>query len=99
MEMAARCVEMEFSLEGGDEEERVDNVTTLQYMGRPLDQMDDNFPAVRRNIMRTRSVLGRLGTLLRREGSESRVAAMFYRALVQGILLYGLNMWVLLEAM
>ena len=46
--------------------------------------------------MRTRSVWGRLGTLLRLEGTEPRVLAIFYRAVVQMILLYGLDMWVLL---
>ena len=45
---------MEFSLEWGEGEERVDNVTTFRYLGRPLYQIDDNWTAVRRNIMRTR---------------------------------------------
>ena len=67
--MAERCGEMEFSLEGREGEERVENVMTFRYLGKLLDQTYDDWPAVRRNIMRARSVWGILGTLLRREGS------------------------------
>ena len=49
--------------------------------------------------MRARSVWGRLGTLLRQEGEEPRVAVIFYRVVVQEILMYGSDMWVLLEEM
>ena len=71
--MAARCGEMEFSLDGEEGDERVDNVPTFGYLGRTLDQMDDDWTAVRRNIMFARSVWGRLGTLIRREGKEPKV--------------------------
>ena len=62
--MAARCGEMEFNLDGEEGDERVENVPTFQYMGQPLDQADDDWPYMRQNIMRTRSVWGILGTLL-----------------------------------
>ena len=62
--MADICREIEFSLEGGEGEERVENVKMFRYMGRPLDQTDDDWTAVRRNITYERLVLGRLGTLL-----------------------------------
>ena len=73
---------MEFKLDGYEGDKRVENVSTFQYLGRPLDQMDDNWPAVRRNIMRARSVWGRPGTLLRREGVENKLLESFYRAVV-----------------
>ena len=61
VEITERCGEMEFSLyRGGEGDERVENVTTFQYLGRPLDQTDDDWPAVQRNITRARSVWGRL---------------------------------------
>ena len=37
VEMAETCGEMEFSPEGGEGEEKVENVTTFRYMVRPLD--------------------------------------------------------------
>ena len=66
------------------------NVTTFRYLGRSLDQTDDDWPDVRKNIMRARSVWGRLGTLLQREEEEPRVSEIFYRAVMQAIILHGL---------
>ena len=71
----------------------------FKYLWRTLDQTDDYWPALWRNIMCARLVWGRLGTLIRREGADPRVAEMFYRAVVQAILLYGLEKWVILAAM
>ena len=64
VEMAVICGEMEFNLYGGEGDERVENIPTFQYMGQPLDQTDDDWPAVWQNIMRERSVWGKLGTNL-----------------------------------
>ena len=47
---------MEFSLEGGEGEERLENVTTFWYLGMLLDKMDDDWSTVRWNIMHARSV-------------------------------------------
>ena len=62
--MVERCGEMEFRLDGEEEYERVENVPTFRYLGQPLDQTDDDWTAVRQNIMCKRLVWGRLGTLL-----------------------------------
>ena len=67
-------------------------MATFRYLGIPLDQTDDDEPAVRLNIMNTRAVWG---ALLQRDGAEPRVLAIFYRAVVQAIILYGLETWVL----
>ena len=68
-------------------------------MGRVLNQMDEDWPAVRRNIGRVRQGWGRLGEFLRREGADPIVAASFYRAVVQAVLLFGAGTWVLTETM
>ena len=54
-----------------------------------IDQIDDDWSAVRQNIMCARLVWGRLGTIMRREGAEPRVLEMFDRAVAQAILLFG----------
>ena len=77
----------------------MENVTAFRYLGRPLDQTDDDYTAVRWNIMRARLVWGRLGKLIRREGAEPRVLEMLYMEVVQEILLYGPETWVLLAEM
>ena len=90
---------MEFNLYGEEGYKRVENVPTFRYMGRTLYQTDDDCLAVKLNIMRARSVWGRLGTILRREGADPKVVLSFYRAAVQEILLYGSETWVLLASM
>ena len=64
VEMASRCGEIEFNLDGEEVDERVENVPTFRYMGRPLYQTDDDWTAVQRNIMHARSVRGSLGTII-----------------------------------
>ena len=46
VEMAARCGEMEFSIYGEEGDEILENITTLRYLGIPLDQTDDAMPSV-----------------------------------------------------
>ena len=96
VEMEARCGEMEFNLYGEEGDEIVDNVPTFRYLGRPLYQTDYYCPAVQRNIMRARPVWGRLGGLIRREGADTKALGIFYRAVVQAIILYGSETWILL---
>ena len=97
--MAARCGEMEFNLDGEEGDERVENVTTFRYLGQPLEQTDDDWTAVRRNIIRARSVWGMLVTLLLREGVDPKVSESFYRAVVQEIIYYGSEKWIFLASM
>ena len=80
----------------GKVDERVEGVATFRDLGRPLYQMDDDWAAMRRKIMRARSIWGIVGTLIRGEGSDPRMAEIFYMAVVQAILLYGSETWVLL---
>ena len=99
VEMAARCGKMEFSLEREEGDNMMEGVATFRYLGRTLDQTDDDWTEVRRNIVRARFFWWGLGTLLQWEGADPRVAEIFYRAVVQAILMYGLETWVLLAEM
>ena len=47
---------MEFSLYVREGSALVEGVTTFKYLGQPLDQTDDNWPAMRRKIKRARTV-------------------------------------------
>ena len=55
--------------------------------------------AVQRNVNRAQRVRGRLGRVLRREGVDTNVSEMFYKAVVQVALLFILESWVLSTAM
>ena len=50
---------------------------------------DENCPVVLQNVEKTRRVWNRLGKLLRRERENPRVYGMFYREVVQTVLLFG----------
>ena len=49
--------------------------------------------------MRSRLFWGRLGTLIQLEGAYPKVMESFYRAVVQAIILYGSETWVILASM
>ena len=74
-------------------------VYSFKYLGCVLHRTDEDWPAVRHNIVRARKFWGRLGKLLRREGADQIISASFYRAVVQAVLLFGAESWVLTETM
>ena len=90
---------MEISLEGEEGENMVEDVAKCRYLVITLDQVDDDWISVMQNIMRARLVWGIPGKLFRREGEQARVVEIFYREVVQAILLYGSETWVLLAEM
>ena len=63
---------MGFSPDGKEGDDMVKGVEIFKYLERILYQTDDDWSEVRQNIMRTRSVWWRLGTLLRQEGAGPR---------------------------
>ena len=89
LETAERCGEMEFILYGREVDALVEGVAKFKYLGRPLDKMYHDWPAVRRNFKWEWRFWGRLGKLLRREGAEPKAEAMLYRAVKQAVLLFG----------
>ena len=74
-----------------------------RYMGmylnesRPLAQDDDDVQAVRQQIRKAWGTWARVGQVLRGENAAPRVAAKFYKAVVQSVLLYGSETWNLTE--
>ena len=64
MDMAARCGYMKFSLYGEEGDDMVEGLENFKYLGRILDQMDDDWIEVRQKTMRARLLWRRLGTML-----------------------------------
>ena len=60
---------------------------------------ENDWPEVLWNFMKYLREWNLLGKLLRRGGVEPQVSAMFYRAVVQVVLLLGAETWVLLEVL
>ena len=71
----------------------------FKYLGRLLDWSENKLPAVLCNIKKARQAWGRHRKLLSREGAEPEVLEKFLRAVVQAVLLFGAETWVLTEPM
>ena len=72
---------------------------SFNYLGRILHRADEDWLNVIRDIQRARQFWGRLGKLLRREGSDPIISENFYRTVVQAVLIFGSKTWVLMAAM
>ena len=87
----ARALEVEFTAYG----EPLEQVDVFKYLGRLLAMDDNDMQAVRHNLRKARGVWKRFSVLLRRENLPPRVCGMFYKAVVQSVLLYGSETWTL----
>ena len=70
----------------------------FKYLGRLLVQDDDDIQAIRAQLRKTRGTWAHVGQVLRVENAPPRIAAKFYKALVQAVLLHGSETWVLSTA-
>ena len=70
-------------------------VPSFKYLGRMMTVGDDHCPAVAENLVKARKSWGRLTRILSREGADKRMSGTFFRAVVQQVLLFGAETWVL----
>ena len=70
----------------------------FKYLGRLLAQDDDDIQAICAQLRKARGTWARVGQVLWAENVPPWVAAKFYKAVVQAVLLYGSEMWVLSTA-
>jgi len=68
-----------------------------QHLGRLLACNDNDWPAIQTQLKKARSRWGSLSRILVREGAIPRVSGMFYKAVVQAVLLHGCESWVLTD--
>ncbi len=79
-------------------EEVLEKVEVFTYLSRLLAQDDNDVQAIRLQIRQARGVWARVSQVLRAENTSPRVAAKFYKAVVQSVLLYGSETWNLSRA-
>ena len=79
--------------------EQLQTVPSFKYLGRILTEGDNEWPAVTGNLGKARKSWGRLQRILSREGSTKRVSGNFFKAVVQQVLLFGAETWVVLPIM
>ena len=73
----------------------LETVSTFKYLGRVMTAGDDDWPAVAGNLVKARKSWGSLSRILSREGADKRVSVNFSKAVVQAVLLFGAETWVL----
>ena len=70
-------------------------ITSFKYIGRIITAVDDEWPAVVRNLRKERRKLLQLTRMLSREGVDAWTSVHIFLALFQSLMLYGLEMWVM----
>jgi hypothetical protein len=80
-----------FTVNGSD----LEVVHHFRYLGRLLSDDDDDFFAIKNNICKARQKWARLSAVLSREGATCSIMGKFYKAIVQAVLLYGSETWVI----
>ena len=73
----------------------IETVTNFKYLGQVMTAGDDDWPAVSGNLLKARKIWVRLARILSRGGADRRVSGNFFKAVVQQVLLFGAETWVL----
>ena len=77
----------------------LENVSAFKYLGQVTTEGDDDWPSVAGNLLKARKIWGRLLRILCWEGEGARVSGNFFKAVVQAVLLFGAETWVLTPGM
>ena len=77
----------------------LDLVTSFKYLGQVIVEEDDNWPVVVRNLQLARQKLALLTPVLSREGADAQTLGQIYLTVVQLVMLYGPESWVLTPRM
>ena len=78
--------------------EKIKRVSKFKYLGRVVSEDDDDSPAIETNLKKARMRWAMFKRLLTRENASRRVMGHFYKAIVQSVLLYGSETWVISTA-
>ena len=75
----------------------IEAVSSFKYLVRIMTAGDDDWPVVAGNLVKARKSWGRPARILSREGAgaDKRVSGTFIKAVVQQVILFGAETWVL----
>jgi hypothetical protein len=79
--------------------EELETVKEFKYLGRITSDDDDDLPAVRDNLKKARARWARVSRVLTRKSATAKMMGKFYLSVVQSVLLYGAETWVLSKRM
>ena len=69
-------------------------LTSFKYLGIVLSAADDDWPEVVRNLVKARTVWWRMSKILSREGARLQVSGFFSKSIIQSVLLFDAESWV-----
>ena len=69
-------------------------VTSFKYLGQVISATDNYWPGVVRKLARVKTVWRRMSYILSREGVTPRVSGLFFKAVIQAVLLFRTETWV-----
>ena len=73
----------------------LENVKAFNYLGKVMPARDENWPEVSGNLQKARKSWGRMSQILSQEGADPKVSGHFFNAVVQAVLLFVMEKWVL----
>ena len=83
-----------FQLNGND----IKKVSDFKYLGRIINNKDNDLKAVENQLKKARATWGRIGKILKiKTDSNIKIMSIFYKVIVQTILLFGAESWVINE--
>ena len=71
----------------------------VRLTGKGYDGGDKNWLDVAVNLRKAQNIWTRMTRILVREGADPRISGLFFKAAIQAVLLFGLEMWVLTPCM
>ena len=73
--------------------------TSFKYLDQVISSTDDDWPSVVRNLACVQTVWRRILHILSREGATPQVSGLFFKAMIQAVLLFGSETWVVTPRM
>ena len=76
---------------------KLEQVSEFKYLGRILTDNDDDTKAIEGQLKKARQQWNSISRILKREQANAMCMAKFYMAVVQAVLLYGADSWVITD--
>ena len=74
-------------------------VTSFKYLGWVISETDNDWTAVVRKLAQAKTVWSRMSRILSSEGATPWVFGLFFKAVIQAVLLFGAETWVVTPRM
>ena len=74
-------------------------VTSFKYLGQVILVTEAYWPALLGNLTRANKACSRMSRILSREGAASQLSRLFLKAVIQAVLLFGAETWVVTPSM